>query len=74
MPRNVFTPLFDVPINVPLSRVTMGGVAYVVGLGAARTMAVAVQRVKSFARRKVMSTRGKGWQTLRETYEHYEGI
>ena len=55
MPRNVFTPPFDVPINVPLSSVTMGGVAYVVG--AAKTVAVAAQTVKSFARRKTMSTR-----------------
>jgi hypothetical protein len=47
MPRNVFTPSFDVPMNVPSSSVTMVGVEYVAR--AAKTEAVAAQRAKSFA-------------------------
>jgi hypothetical protein len=76
MPRNVFTPSFDVPMNVPLSRVAMGGVAlaYVVELGAPKAVAAAAQRVKSFVRRKAIVTRGSEWRMLRETYRHYERI
>ena len=59
IPRNVFTLLFDVPRNVPWSSVTMGGVAYAVG--AAKTVAVAAQTAKSFARRKDISTRDNKW-------------
>ena len=53
MPRNEFTLPFDVPMNVPLSSVTMGGVVYVVG--AAKTVVVAAQTATSVTRRKAMS-------------------
>ena len=59
IPRNVFTLLFDVPMNVPSSSVTMGGVAYVVG--AAKAVAMAAQTAKSFARRKDINTRDNKW-------------
>ena len=55
MPRNMFTPSFDVPMNVPLSSVTMEGVS--LDVGEARTVAVAAPRAKSFAQRKAMATR-----------------
>ena len=62
MPRNEFTLPFDVPMNVPLSSVTTGGVVY--DVGEARTVAVAMPRATSFAQRKVMGlmvTRDNEW-------------
>jgi hypothetical protein len=59
-------------MNVPSSSVTTGGVAYVVG--AAKAVAVAAQRVKSFARRNVMGIKDNEWRMLRETYGHHEGV
>ena len=41
MPRNMFTPSFDVPMNVPLPSVTVGGLSY--DVGSARTVAVAAE-------------------------------
>jgi hypothetical protein len=52
----MFTPSFDVPMNVPSPSVTIGGVAYRVGT--AKTVAVAAQRATSFARRNAMTGRG----------------
>ena len=51
----MFTPSFDLPMNVPLSSVTVGGLSY--DVGSARTVAVAKPRATSFAQRKPMATR-----------------
>ena len=56
IPRNLVVPLAVVPMNVPLSSVTMGSLAYVEG--AAETVAVAAQ-IASNARWKTMTTREK---------------
>jgi len=71
MPRNLFTPSAVVPMNLPLSSVTIGGVAYIVG--AAKTVAVAAQMAISDARRKAMASRGDDWRVPRGTSgRHHE--
>ena len=70
MPRNSFTPLADVPTNVPWSSVTMGGVVYIVG--AAKTVAVAAQMATTAARRKAMTIKENDWLISRGNFRHYK--
>jgi hypothetical protein len=65
MPRKLFVPLAVVPMNVPLSSVTIGQVLSVEG--EAKTGAVATQTRTSNAPRKTISAREKDGQTARET-------
>jgi hypothetical protein len=67
----LFTPSADVPINVPLSSVTVGGVARIEG--AAKTAVVTAQRATRDARRKPMNAKNDDWQIPRGTFRwHYE--
>jgi predicted solute-binding protein len=71
MPRNLFVPLTAVPMNVPLSSVTIGQVLSAVG--EAKTVAVTTQTATSNAWRKTISAREKDEQTARETSgRHFE--
>jgi len=71
MPRNLFTPSAIVPMNLPLSSVTIGGMAYIVG--AAKTVAVAAQMATRDARRKAMTSRDGDWRVPRGTSrQHHE--
>ena len=71
MPRNLLVPLAVVPMNVPLSSVTIGKEVCVEG--AARTVTVTTQTATSKAQRKNMTTRQKGQQAAMETVgQHHE--
>ena len=64
-------PLAVVPMNVPLSNVTIGKEVCVEG--AARTVTVATHTATSKAQRKNMTTRQKGQQAAMETVgQHHE--
>lgn len=64
MPRNLFTPLAVVPVNAPLSSVT---------IGAAKTEAIAAQMITSDARRKAMNGRERDKRSPKgASMQHHE--
>ena len=63
MPRKWFVPLAVVPMNVPLSSVTIGPVEYFVA--AAKTVAVAAQIETRNSRRKTMTAKEHNWRVAR---------
>jgi len=66
MPRNLFKPSAVVPINFPLSSMTIGGAACVVGLGAAETVKAATQMATRERKRKIMTARENNQRSSKE--------